>query len=169
MTDNTLNQGIKQKKKPLSLKEKAEAYVLWTKDYSITQIAKRLGQNYYTMRYFINNSAKQNKLEPKHNLKGRFKKGSSKVTQAHKKFIEKWLRSGKVHSSREIWRKLNLIQKVSKIGLTSVPNYVKTLGKWVVPSLREGISARNREKRLLYCQKIETQISPIFYLLMSAT
>lgn len=60
-------------------------------EFSLAHIAHDLGRSYQTINYFLDVSTSQKKLEANHRAKGRYPRGSSKITDAHKKFINEWI------------------------------------------------------------------------------
>jgi len=135
----------------LSLAEKCEVYLASIKGQKNSEIAKNINRNPRTISMLISKAKKENTLDNQHSKKGRYRKGSSKITDAHKKFIFQWIQEGKVNSSHQIWVHLCGVKKLSAIGYDCVNNYLKSLGRWVKPRLKTMISERNLVKRRNYC------------------
>ena len=135
----------------LTLAEKCEAYLASIKGQKNYEIAKNINRNPRTVSMLISKATKKDTLDNQHASKGRYVKGSSKITDAHKKFIFQWIEEGKVHSSHQIYIHLIGVKKLSTVGYDCVNNYLKSLGKWVKPRLKTVITEQNIIKRRNYC------------------
>lgn len=135
----------------LSLTEKCQAYTLNKSGESYRSIAKKLQRSSGAVNNLLQKAQSHKSLDNQHSKKGRFVKGSSKLTEHHKKFILQWITHGKHRSSNEIWLHLTSIKTLQWVCYDVVNNYLKSLGKWVRPRLKTVISQKNLIHRRDYC------------------
>ena len=142
----------RQSYKHLSLKEKCQTYLYSEDGRTYKSIAEELDRDPRTISNLHKKARKKDTLENKHPTKGRYARGSSKLTDAHKKFILKWSEVGAHNSSQEVWIHLTSIKNLRRISYDTVNRYLKTLGSWVKPRLDTVISQDNLIKRKWYCE-----------------
>lgn len=116
-------------------------------------IAKTLERDKRTVEGFIRSVKATDSFAGSHSLKGRWKKGKSSLSKAHKRFINQWLQKGEINRARSAWIRLNQIRNLKKISYHPVQNYLKTLGEFVKPGFKTEISEKNKKERLKYCEK----------------
>jgi len=115
-------------------------------------VAMDLGRSFGAVNDLINKAKSKKTLDNQHGLKGRYPKGSSKLTEDHKRFILEWLIQSKHKSSNEVWLHLTSIKRLKWVCYDTVNNFLKSIGKWVKPRLKTIISEKNLLKRLEYCE-----------------
>lgn len=147
-----IEEESKTPNKNLSLVDKCKAYLSREEGKTYDSIAQGLGRSTSTIFNLYSKAQLTNSLDNKHSNKGRYSKGSTILTDNHKRFILKWLEAGKHKSSRELWRHLTSIKSVKWVGYDTINNYLKSLGSWVKPRLRTVISQKNLLKRKIYCE-----------------
>ena len=127
----------------LSLRDKCKAFLDFQEGINYSTIARNINRNPRTIKKLVDKANCKGSLDNQHSQKGRYPKGSTKLTDEHKRFILKWIEEGSHNSSNEIWIHLCSIKTLKKVAYTSMNNYLKTLGRWVKPRLSIAISEKN--------------------------
>lgn len=139
----------------LTLTEKSFIHLSSVNGHSPEQISKSVKRDKRCVKKFISKSSSRNSFSPKHNDKGRWKKGSTRLNESQKRILKRWLDNGEVKSSREAWIRLSKVKNLPRVSYGTVNSYLKTLGAFVQPSLKSEVSESNKAKRLKYCKKYE--------------
>jgi transposase len=142
----------------LSLTEKCHIYLESKEGKSISHISTETKRSYKTIHRLITKALKFDTLENLDGNKGRYRKGSTVLTQRHTKMIDKCLTEENFHDSKAIWRYLISHVNLKRVSYTTVRNYVNTKGSWVVPRLVTEISLKNLIHRRDYCIAERTSI-----------
>jgi transposase len=138
---------------PLNNTERSLAYLQSQLGASPHEIALNLSRNSSTIKNFLDNAATSKSFAPRHSSKGRWTKGSTKLTERHKNLLQKWLQDRTMHSARQCWIRINKVKTLPSISYHPVNNYLKTIGSFVRPKLKSVVSPANRIKRLEYCNE----------------
>lgn len=140
------------RKNELSLLQKSKAIVAFSEGKNSKQISKEIKSDKRVVRRLLFKAKNECILDSNHKGKGRWKKGETKLNLKQKMFIQKWLSSGEVNSSKQAWSRLTRIKNLPRVSLSCVNSYIKTLGAFVKPTLKTEVSQKNRIKRLNYCE-----------------
>jgi transposase len=139
----------------LTLTEKSKIYLGRKEGHKVSTITREIQKSRSAVDTFLRRALNFKDFTPRHNLKGRWHKGGTKLDERHKKYINQWLKEENVHSVRQIWRRLNAKKNLKRISFNPVNNYIKTLGVFVRPTLKPIVS-ENKIKRVEYCQAYQT-------------
>jgi transposase len=139
--------------KQMTLTEKSKIYLSRKEGHKVSTITREVQKSRTAVTSFLKRAITFKEFTTKHHLKGRWRKGDTKLDSRHKKFINKWLQEDTVNSSRQIWRRLNNTKNLKKISYNPVNKYIKTLGGFVKPTMKPVVSQKNKEKRVEYCRQ----------------
>jgi len=115
------------------------------------EIAHSIARDARSVQAILNKKDSPNPFQQSHEMKGRWSKGDSKLTDNHKYYLQKWMHDGSLKSARQAWNRLNSIQKLLPISYHPVRNFLNANGKFVRPRLKSEVSDTNLGKRVAYC------------------
>jgi len=157
--ENTFHNPLKQLKAKnsqsnfyhLSNPEKASILLQGVVGTEPQKIAVSINRDKRSIQNFLKEKDSPNVFESKNSKKGRWSKGTGKLTQNHKSYIYKWINDGTIRSSRDTYLRLNRIKKLPRISYHPVRLYLKKVGQFVKPTLKTEVTEVNKRKRLQYC------------------
>ena len=118
--ENTFHNPLKQLKAKnsqsnfyhLSNPEKAYILLQGVVGTEPQKIAVSINRDKRSIQNFLKEKDSPNVFESKNSKKGRWSKGTGKLTQNHKSYIYKWINDGTIRSSRDTYLRLNRIKKL---------------------------------------------------------